>query len=113
MHSLSKIRNTLKNLPFYSEEIKSAKKKNKDFSNIRLLSELAFFPKESKKLTNIELSKELSFFSKRSKRLKRLTKHQILQNILPFYDSAGISRREHAHKYYAETYEVKVKIQKA
>ena len=113
MHSLSKIRNTLKNLPFYSEEIKSAKKKDKDFGNIKLWSDLAFFPKESKKLTNIELSKELSFFSKRSKRLKRLTKHQILQNILPFYDSAGISRREHAHKYYAETYEVKVKIQKA
>ena len=29
MHSLSKIRNTLKNLPFYSEEIKSLKKKQK------------------------------------------------------------------------------------
>ena len=29
MHSLSKIRNALKNLPFYSEEIKSAKKRTK------------------------------------------------------------------------------------
>ena len=36
----------LKNLSFYSEEIKSAKKKNKDFSNIRLLYELTFFLKE-------------------------------------------------------------------
>ena len=36
----------LKNLFFYTEEIKSAKKKNKDFSNIRLLYELTFFLKE-------------------------------------------------------------------
>ena len=27
MHSLSEIRNTFKNLPFYTEEIKSSKKK--------------------------------------------------------------------------------------
>ena len=45
MHSLSKIRNTLKNLPFYSEEIKSLKKKNKKFSNTKLLS---FFLKNLK-----------------------------------------------------------------
>ena len=108
MHLLSKIRNMLTNLPFYSEEIKSAKKKNKEFSNIRLLSELPFFPKEFKKLTNIELSKELPFFPKRPKRQKRLTKHQILQNILPFYDSVGISRSQYAHKHYAETYNVEV-----
>ena len=43
-----KIRNTLKNLPFYSEEIKNFKKKNKKFSNIRLLSELPFFLKNLK-----------------------------------------------------------------
>ena len=42
------------------------------------------------------------------KRSKRLTKHQILENILPLYDSVVISRREHAHKYYAETYDVEV-----
>ena len=29
MHSLSEIRNTFKNLPFYTEEIKSSKKKKK------------------------------------------------------------------------------------
>ena len=83
-------------------------KKKKDFSNIKLLSELPFFLKESKKLTNKQLSEVLPFSPKRSKRPKKLTKHQILQNILPFYDSAGISRREHAHKYYAETYDVEV-----
>ena len=38
MHSLSEIRNTLKNLPFYSEEIKSLKKtkKNLVISNLYL-----------------------------------------------------------------------------
>ena len=44
----------------------------------------------------------------KKKRSKRLTKHQILQNILPFLDSVVISRREDAHKYYAETYDVEV-----
>ena len=35
-------------------------------------------------------------------------KHQILRNILPFYDSEGISRKQHALRGYAETYEVEV-----
>ena len=35
-------------------------------------------------------------------------KHQILRNILPLYDSVGISKRERAFKNYAETYEVEV-----
>ena len=47
-------------------------------------------------------------FPPKKKRPKRITRHQILQNILPFYDSVGILRREHAHKYYAETYNVEV-----
>ena len=88
MHSLSKIRNTFKNLPFYSEGIKSLRKNNKKFGNIRLLSELPVFPKKSKKITNYQLWKERQFFSKRlerPKRSKRLTKHQILQNIVPFF----------------------------
>ena len=106
MHSLLKNKNILKNLPFYSEEIKSAKKKRKIF--VILLSELPFFSKESKKLTNKHLSEAQPFPLTRSKRPKRLTKHQILQNILPFYDSVGISTREHAHKYHAETYDVEV-----
>ena len=40
--------NLLKNLPFYSEETKSFKKKNKKSSNIKFLSELPFFYKKSK-----------------------------------------------------------------
>ena len=54
------------------------------------------------------MSDVLPFLPKRKKRPKRLTKHQILENILPFYDSVGISRIEHVHKYYAETYDVEV-----
>ena len=103
----SKNENTLKNLPFYSEETKNVKKKNKKVSNIEFLSELPFFDKKPKKLTNIQLSKELPFHW-RKKRPKRLTKHQILQNVLPFFNSVGISRSEHTHKYYAETYDVEV-----
>ena len=44
---------------------KSFLKKNKEFSNIRLLSELPFFTKKSQKLTNKPLSKELPLFPKR------------------------------------------------
>ena len=66
MHSLSKIRNTLKNLPFYSEEIKSLKKRNKKISNIKLLSESLFFLKKPKKLSNNQLPKVLPFFPKKT-----------------------------------------------
>ena len=44
-----KIRNMLKSVPFYSEEIKSLKKKNEKFTNARILSELPFFSKKAKK----------------------------------------------------------------
>ena len=54
------------------------------------------------------MSDVFPFLPKRKKRPKRLTKHQILENILPFYDSVGISRIEHVHKYYTETYDVEV-----
>ena len=101
-----KIKNTLKNLPFYSDKIKKIKKEIKKFTNARFFSELPFFPKKSKKLTNYQLSKGL--FPRKSKRPKRLTKHQILKNLLPFYDSVGISRKQHAFRNYAETYEVEV-----
>ena len=56
------IGNMLKNLPFYSEEIKSFKKNNKKFTNDRILSEL----------TNYQLSKELPYFQKYLKDLKGL-----------------------------------------
>ena len=103
-----KIRNMFKNLPFYSDKINQIKKKIKKFTNARILSQLPFFPKKHKELTNYQLSKELSFFPRKSKRPKRLTKHQILKNLLPFYDSVGISRKQHAFRNYAETYEVEV-----
>ena len=32
----------------------------------------------------------------------------MLENVLPSYDSVGISLREHAHKYYVATYDVEV-----
>ena len=46
MSSQPKIRNTLKYLPFYNEEIEEI---NKIFSNNKLLSVLPFFPKKTKK----------------------------------------------------------------
>ena len=95
-------------MSFYSAETKSVKKEKKKTSNISLLSELPFFPKKLKKLTIKQLSDVLPFPPKRPRTLKRLTKHQILENILPFYDSVGILRREPAHRYCAETYNVEV-----
>ena len=71
---------------------------------MKFLSELPFFYKKPKELTNKEPSEALPFPPKLSKRPKRLTKHQILQNILPFYDSVGISKRERAFRGYAETW---------
>ena len=103
-----KIKNTLKNLPFYKDKIKKIKKEIKKFTNARFFSELPFFPKKSKKLTNYQSSKELPFFPKKSKRPKSLTKHQILENILPIYDIMSILRKEYAFRNYAETYEIEI-----
>ena len=108
MRSHCKNKDLLKNQPFYSEEIKSNKKKNKEFSNIKFLSELPFFPKKSKKWTIKQLSDVLPFPPKRKKRSKRLTKYQILSNVLPFFDDVGISRRERALREYVESYNVEV-----
>ena len=101
MASRYKNKDLLKIQPFYSSKIESFKKKNKKINNTDI------FSKKLKKLSNIKLSKELLFFSKKDKRPKRLTKYQVLSNILPFFD-VEISRREQAHKYYAETYDVEV-----
>ena len=95
-----KIKDSLKNLPFYSSEIKKSKQKRTNFTNNRFLSELPFFPKKVKNLTNYQLLRELPFFPKRSKRCKRLSKHQILRNVLPCYDSVGILRKSHALRGY-------------
>ena len=99
----SKSKRVLKNLPFYSEKIKSFKKSSKKFSNVKFLSELPFFYKKPKELTKNSYQ---IYYHSHQKGKKRLTKHEILQNTLPLYDSVVISRREHAHKYYAETYDV-------
>ena len=110
MHSQYKNKELLKNQPFYRSEIKS-NKKNKEFSNIKFLSEWPFFskePKEPKELTIKQLSDVLPFPPKKPKRSKRLTKYQILSNVLPFFDDVGISRREHALREYAETYDVEI-----
>ena len=108
MASEYKKTNLLKNLPFHSEEIENSEKKNKKFSNIKFLSELPFFSKKPKELTNKKMSDVLPFPPKRKRRPKRLTKHEVLSNILPFYDTVGIFKREHAHKGYAETYDVEI-----
>ena len=103
-----KNKNWLKNLPFYSEETKSSKKENKTFSNFKFLSELPFFSKEPKELTNKNISEVLPFPPKKKRRSKRLTKHEILSNVLSFYHSVRNLRSQHAQKGYAETYNVEV-----
>ena len=69
-----------------------------------------FFSKESrnsKDLTIKQLSEALPFHPpKRKKRAKRLTKYQILSNVLPFFHDVQISRIEHALRGYAETYNI-------
>ena len=94
-----KNKDLLKIQPFYSEEIKSNKKKKR---------KTKIFTKNPKELTIKQLSDVLVFPPKKPKKPKRLTKYQILSNILPFLDSAGISRKQHAFRNYAGTYNVEV-----
>ena len=99
----------LKNQPFYNREIKSNKKKRRKklITSVFYLN-YHFFSKKSnepKDLTIKQLSEALPFYPpKRKKRSKRITKYQILSNVLPFFDDVGISRRERALRGYAETY---------
>ena len=83
-------------------------KNHKEIGNIKLLSELPFFQKEPKTFTIKQLSDALPFQPKRSKGPKRLTKYQILSNILPFSDDVRLLRKEHVHRGYTETYNVEV-----
>ena len=112
MRSLYKNKDLLKNHPFYTSEIESNKKIRKKIVILDFCLNYHFFLDKSEELINKELSEELPFFPKKIKRRKkwskRLTKYQILSNMLPFSDTVGIVRREHAHKGYAETYNVKV-----
>ena len=48
------------------------------------------------------------FLQKKKKGKKRLTKYQILSNTLPFFDSVGITKREHAQRGYAEPFNVQI-----
>ena len=90
-----KKKDLLKFQPFYTTEIKKNKrKKRKTKKSI----------KNPKKLSNKELSQALPYYPKKSKKPKRLTKRQTLQNILPFPETVGISRRERAFKGSGETY---------
>ena len=94
-----KNKDLLKIQTFYSEEIKSVKKKKRETTT---------FIKKPKELTIKQLSDVLAFPPKIKKRSKRLTKYQILSNILSFFISAGISRKQYAFRNYAGTYNVEV-----
>ena len=48
------------------------------------------------------------FLKKEKKERKKLTKYQILSNALPFFDSVGITKREHAQRGYAEPFNVQI-----
>ena len=54
------------------------------------------------------MSDVLAFPPKKPKKRKRLTKYQILSNILPFFGTAGISRRQYSFRNHARTYGVEV-----
>ena len=45
MAQIYKIKNTLKNLPFYSDKKNKIRKKTKTFNNAKFFTELPFFPK--------------------------------------------------------------------
>ena len=86
---------------FYNKEIKIQEKKKRNTK---------IFTKIPKNLSNKQLSETLQFYPKQLKKSKKLTKYQILKNILPLFEDAGISRRERAFKSYAETYTLKLQI---
>ena len=69
---------------------------------------LKFLLKKPKELSNKQLSDILPFPPERKQRAKRLTKYQILRNVLPFFDDVGILRKQYAFRNYAGTYEVEV-----
>ena len=94
--------------PFYSSKIESNKKKRKKIVILGFYLNYHFFKKSLKNELILNYQKSFHFHQKEKKRSKRSTKHQILQNILPLHDSAGIVKSEHAHQYYAETYDVEV-----
>ena len=56
----------------------------------------------------IKISDILALPPERKKRPKRLSKYQILRNVLPLFDDVGIFKKQYAFINYAGTYEVEV-----
>ena len=94
MRSEYKNTDLLKIQPFYTSEIQKKKK-------IRVKKNVIKKPK----VTNKQLSQALSFHPKET---RKLTKQQILENILPYFEELAITKRERAFRGYAETYNVEV-----
>ena len=91
-------KNTLKKVfPFYKEKIM---KKNKEFSNIKLLSELPLFEKP-RNFTVRDFFTKQPFHKAPIKKpkSKKLTNQELLQ-VLPFYDSAGITKKDRSFRSY-------------
>ena len=108
MASKYKKMNLLKSLLFIVKKLKTQKKGTKKLVILSFCLYYLFFLKRPKELTNKKLSDVLPFPPKRKRRPKRLIKHQVLSNIIPFNDTVGIFKREHAHRGYAETYDVEL-----
>ena len=99
-------KNTLKKIfPFYKEKIM---KKNKEFSNIKLLSELPLFEKPRNFTVRDFLTKQPFHKAPIKKpKSKKLTNQELLQ-VLPFYDSAGITKKDRSFRSYVSTYSVEI-----
>ena len=84
------------------------KKKNKEFSNIKLLSELPFFEKR-KNFTVKDLLREQAFYKQpiRKPKRKKLTNQQLLR-VLPFHDDVVPFKRQRAFRNYVSTYSVEI-----
>ena len=79
------------------------KKKNKEFSNIKLLSELPFFEKR-KNFTVKDLLREQAFYKQpiRKPNRKKLTNSELLR-VLPFHDDVVPFKRQRAFRNYVST----------
>ena len=99
-------KNISKQLPFYKEKI--MKKKNKEFTNINLLSELPFFEKR-KNFTVKDLLGEQAIYKQpiRKPKRKKLTNQQLLR-VLPFHDDVVPFKRQRAFRNYVSTYSVEI-----
>ena len=81
-------------------------KKSKSVKKKKIKTKI--FTKKPKELTIKQLSDVPAFPPKNPKKPKRLTKYQILSNVLPFFDAIAFSRKKHAFRNYAGTYMVEV-----